>query len=181
MKNSVLLIFLGLLGFAIAGCNQEDPEDEECPIATMRTNRIEQDTLCQGTWSWTHSLKWHDDFQGGWVLTDTIYPGEDLVGFETVNDATVMISDNEIYVVKNSVCSGGCYKYWSSQYQYHSTGPSDTVVYCLFEAWELASYLGMSVYVSDSLPKLIIKRKLARSCSMFLTKRDKASVIETDM
>ena len=78
MKNSVLLIFLGLLGFAIAGCNQEDPEDEECPIATMRTNRIEQDTLCQGTWSWTHSLKWHDDFQGGWVLTDTIYPGEDF-------------------------------------------------------------------------------------------------------
>jgi hypothetical protein len=144
---SAIFIFVSIT--LIVGCNQDDdPEDEECELPVMRSNRIEEDTLCLGSWSWTYSLKWNKTFQDEWVVTDTVYPGEVVQGFETINDAS-MINKKEIYLIKNGGCSVGCYKYWSSSYMYNSSGPSDTVVFCLFEAWELASYIGMSVYISE--------------------------------
>ena len=128
----------------LGGCNEPD---DECHSATAIYDRVESDTLCYGYWNWEYSLKWEKDWQGEWVLSDTVFPNEIEPGFAEISEAWVKINDREICVVVNGERSCGCYKHWSSSYLNAQDGSSDSVVHCLFEEWEVNYYIGVSVYL----------------------------------
>lgn len=161
MKNSVLLIFLGLLGFAIAGCECEDPEPEPCGIATVESNSVPEDSLGYGTWEWMYSIKWQWSFlQEDWVVSDTVYPGDEEAEFNVLQYVRGTIDEGEICFNVSGTAVSGCYLLRNSWLSHASSGPSDTLVACVYLAWDAPGFggLGLDIYIPEQSDDSIIAR-----------------------
>ncbi len=129
--------FLGVLVLLISSCDQAD--DECQPPMPTSAGSVAADTLCLGLWEWQVTYELHRitfPNAGDWMVVDTIYPGEPVTGFETINYCSVNIDEEAIRINQDGQINEGCYSEWESfVLTLGSPVPSSSFVLSFYE-WE---------------------------------------------
>ncbi|MFM1874302.1 MAG: hypothetical protein RL266_39 [Bacteroidota bacterium] len=159
-QKAFVLIGLTLMVLVcILGCKHDD-EPAECapydclpPVASQSLGTVPLDTVCLGKWQWSYTIEQNRFSGSGWLTVDTLYPGDEVEGFESLSEYSMTIDDRSITISRNGeIVSCGCYSEWSSRIIQNLGSGNDSAVQA-FYTWDLHSeiiYRGWAVWLSGT-------------------------------
>jgi hypothetical protein len=141
IQKAFVLIGLTLMVLiCFLGCNHDDERTEcapyEClpPVASLSPGTVPIDTVCLGKWQWSYTIEQNRFSGSGWLTVDTLYPGDDVEGFEPLSEYSMTIDDRSITISRNGeIVSCGCYSEWWSRTVPNFGSNNDSIVQAFYK------------------------------------------------
>jgi hypothetical protein len=112
LEQLIWLVFPTTLFFS--SCDDDQDQNQECEPAYVEYAAVAGDSLCFGSWEWVYTLKHVIPLSGNSYVSDTIYPGDSVPGFETLHFVSGTVDNSRIRFDVSGSTQDGCYEYWNS-------------------------------------------------------------------